>query len=170
MLRRQQLDDLREARDDQDKTTAAWAALHVRLVTGMERLEGWLLRTGFARAATELSKERGKLEKRVRDDAIRARGERALESVKEIDVPAELVALAEEVSDGRDTFLAMESQHLRVYFTDELSAREVTHVMRFGEEVIEGFRAEFVDPYLAEDYPDTIPDDVFCEWLYVPNV
>ena len=169
-LRRTQLDDLRETRDELDKTTAAWAAYHVRLVTGMERLEGWLARTGFAKAATELAKEREKLEKRVRDDAIRARSEKALASVESIEPPAELVRLAQEVSGGSDTFLAMQSQHLRVYFVDELSAREITHVMKFGEEVIEGFRAEFVDPYLADDFQDTIPDDVFCEWLYVPNV
>lgn len=167
-LRSQQLEDIREARDDLDKTTAAWAAMHVRLVTGMERLEGWLQRTGFTKAATELAKERSKLEKRVRDDAIRARSEKALASIKEIDPPAELVALAQELG-GEDTFKALESQHLRVYFVDELSLQELEHVMKFGEEVIEGFRAEFVDPYLADDYPDTIPDEVFCEWLFVPN-
>lgn len=41
--------------------------------------------------------------------------------------------------------------------------------MHFGEEIVEGFRTEFVDPYLASDYPDRIPEGVFCEWLFVPN-
>lgn len=169
-LRVRQIEELREARDDLDKTTVAWAGTHVKLVSTMSRLESWLLRTGFAQAATSLGKDREKLEKRVRDDALRARAEQAFASVHQIDPPEELVALAQQVSGGSDTFLALESQHLRVYFVDELSAGEMTAVLRFGEEVIEGFRAEFVDAYLAEDYPDTIPDGLFCEWFYVPNV
>ncbi len=169
-LRRERIDQLRAERDALEPTSKAFAAQHVRLVSAMQRLEGWLQRTGFAKAATDLAKQRGKLEKKVRDDSLRARAQAALSSVHAIDPPEDLLRLAKEHSSGADHFLALESQHLRVYFVDELSVEAMTSAMRFAEEVIEGFRAEFVDAYLAEDYPDRIPDGVFAEWLFVPNV
>ncbi len=169
-LRSSQIDELREARDALDKTTAAWAARHLRLVTAMARLEGWLARTGFTKAAEDLTKGRKKIEKKTRDAALRARSEKALAAIKSCGPPEDLVSLAEEISGGNDKFLAFQSQHMRVYFIDEIEASRVKEAMHLGEEVIEGFRAEFVDPYLADDYLDTIPDDIIVEWLFVPDV
>jgi len=40
--------------------------------------------------------------------------------------------------------------------------------MKLGESIIEGFRAQFVDPYLGTDYEDRIPDHVILTLVFLP--
>lgn len=168
-IRTLQIEEFKAARDAVDKETREWQALHVRLVTSMERLRGWLESTGFPAAIKQLDKDIKKQNKVVRGESIRARGEKALASIKECEVPEHLTDLAKEISGGRDKFHGFESQHLRIYFIDTISEGEAEAALTMGEEVIEGFRAEFVDPYLGEDYVDHIPDRRFHEFLFVPE-
>jgi len=168
-IRLDQIEEFRAERDAVDKITVAWAAHHVRLVTSMQRLERWLRNTAFAKAADVLAKQLVKEARAVRGKAIRARGEKALASLHEIEPAPVLVDLAKEISGGRDTFHGRETQHLRIYYVDEIPDVLIEEALRLGEEIIEGFRAEFVDPYLSEDYSDFIPDHIFQEWLFVPD-
>lgn len=167
-IREAQIEEFRAARAKHDPATREWQAAHVRLVTSMERLIGWLEATGFPGAIKGLRKALKKEEKQARGMALRARAEKAQESIRECDVPERLAELSQEISGGRDRFQGRESQHLRIYFTDLLTAEEVEAALALGETVIEGFRAEFVDPYLSESYPDHIPDRLFLELLFLP--
>lgn len=168
-LRTEQIDDARAARDREAQGSAAWNAQHLRVVALMERLRGWLDVNAFPLAAEKLAKEIERESKVVRADALRARSEAALASIRPAEVPAELVSLAESVSGGKDRFGAFESQHLRIFYVETVTPERVLEAMRTGEQVIEGFRAEFVDPYLDENYPDRIPDELFHEFLFVPE-
>jgi hypothetical protein len=167
-IRQLQIEDYRAERDAHEKGTREWQAHHVRVVTAMERLRGWLESTGFPGAIKQLEKDLKKENQVVRGEALRARAEAALASVKTCEVPERLTQLSQEISGGSDKFLGCESQHLRIYFIDTISPDEAEAALKLGEEVIEGFRAEFVDPYLDEEYPDYIPDRRFHEFLFVP--
>lgn len=167
-IRNEQIEEFKDERDRHDKTTTPWAVHHVRLVTAMDRLAYWLEQTGFSEAGAKLRKEIVKQDKSIKLEAVRARGQKAIESIREIEVPEALTEISEEFFEGRDKFHAMDSQHLRIYFIDTISKEQVRDALRVGEEVIEGFRAEFVDPYLSDDYKDFIPDDLFQEFLFFP--
>jgi len=167
-IRNEQVAEFKAERDRHDKTTTEWAIHHVRLVTTMDRLAYWLEQTGFSEAAERLRKDIVKQGKAVKVEAVRARGEQALASIEEIETPEELTAISKEFFEGRDVFHAMHSQHIRIYYVDTISKESVREALRVGEEVIEGFRAEFVDPYLGDDYKDFIPDDLFQEFLFFP--
>ncbi|MCB9915160.1 MAG: hypothetical protein H6828_08430 [Planctomycetes bacterium] len=168
-IRTQQIEEFRADRDRYDKTSREWQARHVRLVTAMERLVGWLESTGFPAAIKSLQKDLAKENKAARDEAIRARGQAALDSVEACEVPETLKSLSQEASGGHDVFHGFQSQHLRIYYCDPITDAEAEAALELGERVIEGFRAEFVDPYLAEDYVDHIPDRRFHEFLFVPD-
>jgi len=42
-------------------------------------------------------------------------------------------------------------------------------LLLFAEKALEQFRMDFVVPYLADDYPDRIPDHLFLEWHFGPD-
>ena len=168
-IRAEQIDDFRTDRDLFEPSSKEWQARHVRLVTAMERLRGWLESTGFPGAIKKLAKEIERENKEVKGEAIRARGEKAQKSVRKIETPKRLVDIAQEISGGKHVFHAYESQHLRILYIDKISDDQARSALELGEEVIEGFRAEFVDPYLDEEYKDYIPDGWFQEFLFVPE-
>lgn len=168
LLRRDTIDALRAERDTLDRTTTQWAAQHMRIVTEMEGLQTWLANTLWPKYAEKYGKEITKEAKAHKGQAVRARHDKALASLQPGEMPAKLLELSLELSGGADRFQVRESQHMRVYFTDAIAAEAVDEALKLGEEVIEGFRARFVDPYLADDYADWIPDEVFHEFLFTP--
>jgi hypothetical protein len=170
VLRRDAIDALRAQRDTLDRTTTEWAAQHLQVVTEMEGLQTWLANTLWPKyAAEKYEKEIVKEAKAHKGQAVRARHDKALASLKPGEVPAKLLELSQELSQGTDKFNVRETQHMRVYFIDTITAEAVEEALKLGEEVIEGFRARFVDPYLGADYADQIPDDVFQEFLFTPT-
>lgn len=169
LIRREQIDRFRAERDAVDESTRQWQACHVRLVSAMERLAGWLRSTAFPGAIRKLEKEIERENKQVRGEAIRARGEKALASVHEIETPESLVEIAKEVAGGEFAFHAAESQHLRILYVTKIPDERAKAALALGEEIIEGFRAEFVDPYLDDEYQDYIPDGFIHEWFFVPE-
>jgi hypothetical protein len=139
------------------------------MVSAMETLQRWLASTAFPDAAEQLGKEIEREMKVVRRDALRSRAEEALKSVKTAEVPEKLLALSQELSAGKDEFGVYESRHLRILYIKTLTDEEVRHACETGEQIIEAFRTEFVDPYLDEEYRDLVPDKVFHEFLFVPE-
>jgi hypothetical protein len=177
LIRREQLEEFRVARDAAEKGTVPWLAAHRRLVTSMERLLGWLSQAGFPGALKDLEKEIGKEQKAVRDEGLQARYKTALDSIKPGKVPEEFDGYSHDISGGKDVFHGYESQHIRLYYLTEGGKSDQRHVsdaqakllIQKGEEIIEGFRAEFVDPYLDEDYAEYIPDDVIVSFAFFPD-
>jgi hypothetical protein len=168
-IRVEQIDEIKAARDVEDKGSSAWMTQHMRVIGAMERLDSWLRSTGYAPAADKLLKELERERKGVREEAVRARAQRALASLEHVEPDPELLELSKQLSAGAHVFKAIQTQHLRIDYIDELPTDLVEESMLLGEEIIEGFRAEFVDPYVGEGYPERIPDTVFQRWLYVPD-
>jgi len=168
-LRQELIASYRADRDEFDRTTTEWAAHHLRVVTAMEGLQTWLSNTLWPKYAERYGKEIAKEAKAHKGAAVRMRHDKALASLQTTEVPARLEELSQELSSGRDRFQVRETQHMRVYFVDALPPASVERALLLGEEAIEGFRTQFVDPYLADDYADNIPDDVFLEFLFVPE-
>ena len=177
LIRTEQLDEFRDARDASEKGTVAWFAAHNRFVTALERLHSWLANVGFPGALKGVEKQLEKEKKAVRDESLQARYKTALDSVAPREVPELFVELSQEISGGKDVFRGYQSQHIRLYYLAETArgAQRVVsdslakHLVEKGEEIIEGFRAEFVDPYLDEDYPEYIPDDVIVTFAFFPT-
>jgi len=169
VLRREMVDSFRAERDKLDRTTTEWAAHHTRVVTEMEGLRTWLANTLWPKFAEKYDKEIAKEAKAHKGQAVRARHDKALASLATVETPAKLVELAQELSGGADRFHVRETQHLRIIFIDSVAAAAAEEALKLGEEVIEGFRTRFVDPYLGDDYEDRIPDELFIEFLFTPE-
>ena len=168
VLHREKLGAFRESRDRLDRTTTEWAAHHVRYVAGLERLQKWCSSTLWPKYARKMDKEIKKESKAHRGAAIRARHDQALASLKDGELKPKLIKAIDKFSDGADTFLVRETQHLRVVFIDLVDADAVDEALLLGEEIIEGFRAEFVDPFLGDEYEDYVPDGLFHEFFITP--
>jgi len=169
VLRRKMIDDFRAERDKLDRTTTEWAAHHTRVVTEMEGLRTWLANTLWPKFAEKYDKEIAKEAKAHKGQAVRARHDKALASLATVETPAQLVELSQELSSGADRFHVRETQHLRLTFIDSIEPEAAEAALKLGEEVIEGFRTRFVDPYLGDDYEDRIPDGLFIEFLFTPD-
>ena len=169
-LRRAGIDELRRLRDGHDRASTDWAAAHARVITEMEGLQTWLGNTLWPKfAAEKYAKEIQKEAKAHKAAAVRVRHDRAMESLVTAEVPAAIAQAAMELTNGADRFHVRETLHLRMIFTDAIAPDSVEKALLLGEEVIEGFRTRFVDPYLGEDYADGIPDIVFQEFLVTPS-
>lgn len=167
-LRMAQVDEFREDRDRFEKGTVDWNSRHARLVSALEKLRMWLESTAFPGALKRIDKELKK-EQKFATGHIEARAEKALGSIKEIDPPEALKRISDEQFAGAHNFRAMESQHMRFYYIDEITDEQVRQALLLGEEVIEGFRNTFIDPFISETYPDNIPDTIFQEFFFVPD-
>ena len=167
-LRMAQIEEFEEDRDRFEKGTADWSARHARLVTALEKMRMWLESTAFPGALKRIDKQLKK-EQKYATGHIEARAEAAMESIREVDVPEGIQRIAKDQFGGAHNFRAMESMHLRMYYVDEFTDEQVRQALVIGEEVIEGFRNTFVDPYVSETYPDYIPDTIFHEFLFVPD-
>jgi hypothetical protein len=167
-LRMAQVDEFRDDRDRFEKGTVEWNSRHARLVSALEKMRMWLEATAFPGALKRIDKSLKK-EQKYATGHIEARAEKALDSIKEMEVPEALTRLAADKFGGAHNFRAMESQHIRFYYIDEITDEQVRQALLLGEEVIEGFRNTFIDPYISETYIDNIPDTVFQEFFFVPD-
>lgn len=169
-LRREIVDGYRRERDDSPKGSAEWMSAQLRLLSAYEKLQSWMRGTTYTAAAEKLSKEIERERKRGKGEAVEARLERAIASVHLREPPEALVEKSKEITGGAVTFGVGESEHVRiVYDRAGVGEDQVADLLVFAEKAIDGFRREFVDPYLAEDYPDYIPDRLFLEFWMGPN-
>lgn len=169
-IRRAEIDELKEARDDQPKGSAAWSHEHMRVLKHLEALRSWLERTVYAESARDLDKELAKERKKARGEASEARLQRALDSIQTVATPRKLLDLSQEITGGKVRFGVAESQHVRItHDLEGVGTERAKELLEFAEKAIDGFRRDFVDPYLDEDYPDHIPDHLFLEFWIGPD-
>jgi hypothetical protein len=145
-----------------------WSRAHARYLTELERTRSWCDATLFPEAAKKLEAELEKQKKTVAKEARAKRLFDALASVAPAPTPPKLVELAKELAPGTE-FHVQESLHLRITHDARLPDEQVTELLQLGERMIDGFRAEFVDPWLGEDFPDRIPDERFLEFWFGPE-
>lgn len=168
-LRDSQLQLLLDARDEAQRGSAEWKQRQERYLGAGKRFAQWLRSVGMPKAAKDLEKAAGKEERRGREDALAARGKAAQDSFHKAEADPRLVEILSGLGVDADRIQCFETVHLRVTTTPALLPPEdLEAALRFGEEAIELFRKELLDPYEAEDFPDRIPDKVFAEWILVP--
>lgn len=164
--RKREIDQLLAGRDRETKGSPKWMAAHQQAVMNMERLESWLRSTLYPGAADKLAKEIAKQRKLAGADAARERKATALASLKTAPTPPQLVEAAKSISSGSDVFKVQESLHARIVYRETIDDGRVTNLLTLAEEIIDGFRVEFVDPYLDPAYEDFIPEHGFVEWFF----
>jgi len=164
--RKREIDQLIVARDKEAKGSPKWMAAHQQAIMNMERLESWLRSTLYPGAADKLAKEIAKQRKSAGADATRERKAAALASIKPGTVPVQLIEASKGISGGSDVFKVQESLHARIIYRETIDDGRVTNLLTLAEEIIDGFRTEFVDPYLDSAYEDNIPEHGFAEWFF----
>jgi hypothetical protein len=142
----------------------AWHDAHYLVLDLHRRLQLVLERHGFAAAARALDAEVAKLAKEAGRDPRWARGADARSEFRRLDPPERLVEVAAALSGP--TFTLYESRHLRLVSDGRTDAAEARALLALGEEIIEGFRREHVDP---TPLPDRIPERVFVEYWFGPD-
>lgn len=163
-----EIESLRDDRDAAEKGTTPWFGKHGMMLARLDRLRTWLENMGYPKAAKKLEREIGKEQRQVSKEATALREKAAMSSVKSAAVPPAVLAASKKVSNGRDKFGCVESQHIRFVYTG-VSDSMAERATELGEQIIEGFRKDFVDPYRDEDFRDRIPDDRFIEFCFVPE-
>ncbi|MCC7012837.1 MAG: hypothetical protein IT454_09770 [Planctomycetes bacterium] len=163
--RRRDYEDHVAARNAQAKGSPAWMVAHQRVLLRGERLKSWLESMCYPGAALKLEKELAK-ERKLATEATASRLETARNSVKTGSVPEDLTRVAQEVSGGTDKYAVQESMHCRIIYRDGIDELRVKQLLELAEEVIDGWRVEFVDPYLDETFEDFIQDHTFIEWFF----
>ena len=166
--RGREIEQLEEQRDTFERGDAAWFGFHAKMLARLERLHSWLINMGYAEAAKKMVRRLDQQKKTVSREATAEREKKALDSISKAETPERLEAAAEKISDGKHRFHARESQHIRMIYSDKLSDSEAERGLALGEEIIEAFRKEFVDPYRDENYRDYIPDSLFAEFFFCP--
>jgi hypothetical protein len=167
-IRRETLAAAQKSRDANKPGTAPWSLAHARMLGEMERLHTWLDTTAYPEAAKKLEAELEKQRKTVAKEAYAKRLATALASIQIAPTPDKLVELGKTIAPDA-VFKVQESTHLRITYEDDLGDETVKALLELGETMIDGFRAEYVDPYLGEDFADHIPDARFMELWFGPT-
>jgi hypothetical protein len=154
-----------------DKTSRAWMEAHRAVITGYERLQNWLESTLFSRAAKNLGKTLIAEQTLLKDDAVKARADKAKASIRvTTDAIEDLEPVNQRLTSGKIKFSCSTSQHARIiHMKDKISVAVAANLLKLAENVIEGFRRDFVDPNLGEDFADPIPEDLFVEFWFGPE-
>ena len=163
------IEALKQARDAAEQGSKAWVEAHVFQLRKLAGLERWLRSCGYRPAADKLSKQVVKESKIVAEDAFEARLKRALASIEKVDTPVDLIDASSIATDGKITFKIMESQHFRIVYWHTHSSRRIQDALKLAEIALESFRNDHVDPYLAEDFVDLIPENIFEEFFFGPD-
>ncbi len=164
--RRERIAELERRKKACEYGSKAWFDAQFLLLEDHRRLQVLLERYGFEPAARRLDKAVERLERAASDDPRWSRGREALDSFRERTTPASLEAAAEKISEGKDRFAVHASQHLLLVHDQRIDEGRARRLLTFGEEVIEGFRREFIDPHGCTDL---IPDRPFAEFWFGPD-
>jgi len=159
------MDRLTAQRAEAEEGSAAWFALHDQLIRELDLLKLWLAQTGFFKSSNKLDREIHR-EKKRSSEAKTLRLDSALASVEVVDVDPELTEVAVKVGGATLQFHTQESKHLKFVYHTGISDEQITRLAELGETVIDGFRTQFVDPYLDDKFKDHIPDDIFLEFFF----
>lgn len=169
-LRLEQMEKLEDARDEAKRGSSDWRLRHERYLGSGTRFISWLKVSPFPGAVKGWEKTFAKASKKGREEYIAARGKAGQGSIKKAEADEILLDVLEELGYGREKVICYESTHLRITSVrGVLSSEEVEGGLRYGEMVIEQFRKELVDPYVAEDFKDVFKDRISAEWIFVPD-
>ena len=135
-----------------------WFSIHGRIVGRYLRLQTWLSNIGFSKAAEAMQKDIDKRRKQMAKDAAAAREKEALASVRQVETPDALTKASNDITRGQAKFHVQESRHMRVTYVDEIPDASVANALTLVERIVEGFRRDFVDPYVGDDFEDLIPE------------
>ena len=160
--------NLLKARDVNKSATPEWLLAQARYVAELDRLQAWLDTTLYPEAAKKLQAEIDKQRKSVAKEAHEQRLAEALASVKVAPVPPRLAEVAKSVAPSAK-FRVVESRHLRVTCLETISEIQAKELCEIGEKIIDGFRVGAVDPWLGDDFKDTIPESQFIEFWFGPD-
>lgn len=163
--RNDRIEELRSMRKEAEKGSAAWFSIHDQLTRELELLQLWLKQTGYLKAANKLDRDLHR-EKKLASEAKSARVEAALGSIKMIDTDPKLTEVAKRLGGPDMAFHTQESKHIRIQYHTGIEDAHITRLLELGETVIDGFRTQFVDPHLGEDYKDHVPDDLFVAFFF----
>ncbi len=167
--RKGQIDELIELRDGHAKASRDWFLTHQRVINAMERLQRFLASTAFPDAAEDMQKEMKRQRKVVAGEAVAQRAKKAKDSVRKVETPERLVRISKEIGGGQWPFSVQESQHVRLIYLDWIGDGRAEELLRLSETAIEGFKSDFVDPYLDEHYDDHIPEGLYHEIFLGPD-
>jgi hypothetical protein len=167
--RQSEIESLRARRDAGEKGTNAWFGPHGMMLARLDRLQTWLINMGYPAAAQKLERTIKKEKSEVSKEAAAAREKTAMSSIKKGEVPPKLIEASQSITGGRAKFGVVESQHLRIIYVTDLPDSAADGAIRLGEEVIESFRKDFVDPYRDDAFRDYIPDGRFQEFFFGPD-
>jgi len=160
------LDVLRKERDAFGKGDAAWFTAHGRLLSALERLQQWLENTMFPDAAERVLKEIAKERKLAARDAAQQRLKTALDTIGR---HRELTDVGGVDAAGAK-FFDVQSRHVRITYCHLLSHDRVRELMVLAEKLIDGFQRDMIDPFLGDDYADTLPGGLVTEFYFGPDV
>jgi len=156
---------LRAARAEAEEGSAAWFAPHDQLIRELDLLKLWLFQTGFFKAANKLDREIHR-EKKRSSEAKTVRLDSAIASVESVDVDPKLIEVGHRIGGPTLEFHSQESKHLKFVYHTGISDEQITRLAELGETVIDGFRTQFVDPYIDKSFKDRIPDEIFLEFFF----
>jgi hypothetical protein len=162
------LDALKKSRDAASKGTQDWNRKQASLIQSMDRLKSWLEQTCFAKAGEKFGKEIEK-ELKAQKEAKDQRLVNAKAAIKMIPTPEGVTKAGKDSYGDAVVLHQQESQHCRIIYKEEIGDERVKGLLEFAENLIDGFRVQFVDPYVAEDFKDYIPDGLIAEWYFGPD-
>lgn len=170
-LKKTAIDEQINKRKKLKKGTNEWLDVHRDIIGRYKRLISWLDGTLYPRLAKKMEKTVLKELKLLKDDAMEERAHVALKSIKKVEVDPDLVSANQALAKGGIRFGTQESQHCRIVY-DLASVKDgsVAQLLKLSEQIIEGFRREFIEPYInGEDLVDVIPEDLFIEFWFGPS-
>ncbi len=172
----ERIKELRKERKAQPTQSAPWFHAHHRVVVALEAQERWLKSFGFSKEVGSIQRELEKERALALESPQTSRAENARASVRLGEVPEALLRVSKEEFGGKHVFHTVESEHFLMHYLVAGNSDQRQHVsdewalslVHLAEQVVEGFRAEHVDPYIGEDYPDTISDGLLGTWFFGP--
>ena len=167
--RQEAIETLEDERDACDKKSKDWLHAHARVVAEIDKTASWLRGMGYGRAAIKLDKEADKQRRTIAKEASEERLRAALDSLEPAEVPEELVEAAQQITGGATVFHGRRTQHLRMYYVEDLPDDVAEAALHLGERILEGFRREFIEPYLDDEFSDPLPDGLIAEFCFVPE-
>src|SRR5262249_23470311 len=145
--REDEVDDLRKERDACKRGSADWKTKQSALIQTLERMHSWLDQTIYSRAAKKITKEI-ETEEKASKDAMAHRLQDAKASIKIVPVPEDLARVVKEIYGDAVSFHQQESTHVRIVYREEFGDERVKGLMELAENLIDGFRVQFIDPYV----------------------
>lgn len=159
--------EIKEKRGECERKSTEWHAQNRRLVHAYERLGSWLVRSGYEPASKKLEREIKRHKKYMAERDPKEHLE-TKETIHFVSTSDNLIDLSEDITGGAASFRIQESKHVRITYMTELPDDLVAELLELAESVMQGFRTEFVDPYLQEGLEDHMPEGVFKEFWFGP--